>query len=400
MKRILLFVVFLMVQFGFGQTSIWTNPITGTNPNTSNPYTTGDVKNANITVSGIRRGSGILGVNTNNSYNATGWSSNVLSATQYFEFTLTPNSCKEIDFVSFVVNVTRDDAAAGPRTFELRSSIDNYATTIGTSSSFGFFNWTASKIVDLSSSIFQNISIPITFRFYAYGTIFGGFDNFSVNDFTFNGTVGNLPTPAVPTVAVTAPTCSSAATNILSTYSASLTYTSTPTGLTVGAGGVITGGTTGTSYTIRATNASGCFATSASFTYNGGAILPTPSAPLLGTITQPTCAVATGSVVLNGLPSGNWIINPGNIPGNTTSTTITNLAVGTTFNFTVTNAVGCTSTASANVVINAQQLKTWTGATNTDWHTDSNWSPSDAPTASDCVVIPNVTNKPVVTSTA
>jgi hypothetical protein len=27
---------------------IWTNPITGTNPNTSNPYTTGDVKNSNI----------------------------------------------------------------------------------------------------------------------------------------------------------------------------------------------------------------------------------------------------------------------------------------------------------------------------------------------------------------
>ncbi|WP_409025013.1 hypothetical protein, partial [Flavobacterium sp.] len=51
-------------------------------------------------------------------------------------------------------------------------------------------------------------------------------------------TVNSLP--AVPTIAVTAPTCASAATNILSTYSASLTYTSTPAGLSVGAGGVIT----------------------------------------------------------------------------------------------------------------------------------------------------------------
>ena len=80
------------------------------------------------------------------------------------------------------------------------------------------------------------------------------------------------------TVVVTAPTCASAATNILSTYSASLTYTSTPIGLSVGAGGVITGGTTGTSYTITSTNASLCSATSSSFTFDGGAILPIPEA--------------------------------------------------------------------------------------------------------------------------
>ncbi|HEX2975345.1 MAG TPA: hypothetical protein VHO68_05370, partial [Bacteroidales bacterium] len=37
----------------------------------------------------------------------------------------------------------------------------------------------------------------------------------------------------------------------------------------------------------------------------------TPSAPTVGAITQPTCATATGSVVLSGLPSGSWTINPG-----------------------------------------------------------------------------------------
>ena len=79
----------------------------------------------------------------------------------------------------------------------------------------------------------------------------------------------------------------------------------------------------------------------------------TPTAPTVGTITQPTCTVATGSVVLSGLPAGNWTINPGGITGNTASTTITGLAPGT-YNYTVTNAAGCTSPASANVVINAQ----------------------------------------------
>ncbi|MES2138124.1 MAG: endonuclease [Bacteroidota bacterium] len=81
---------------------------------------------------------------------------------------------------------------------------------------------------------------------------------------------------------------------------------------------------------------------------------PTPIAPTLGTITQPTCSTATGSVVLNNLPSGNWTINPGNISGTTTSTTISGLTISATYNYTVTNASGCSSVASSNIVINAQ----------------------------------------------
>jgi len=73
----------------------------------------------------------------------------------------------------------------------------------------------------------------------------------------------------------------------------------------------------------------------------------------VGLITQPTCLLATGSVVLSGLPAGNWTINPGAIAGSTASTTISGLAEGT-YNFTVTNEDGCTSLASADVVINAQ----------------------------------------------
>ena len=86
-------------------------------------------------------------------------------------------------------------------------------------------------------------------------------------------------------------------------------------------------------------------------------IVNAPSkSPTVGTITQPTCSVATGSIELSGLPSGNWTINPGAITGSTTSKTISELATGT-YNFTVTNASGCTSNASADVVINAQPTK-------------------------------------------
>jgi len=80
-----------------------------------------------------------------------------------------------------------------------------------------------------------------------------------------------------------------------------------------------------------------------------------PSAPSVGAITQPTCSVETGSVVLSGLPSGNWTIIPGNISGSGSSTTISTLAAGT-YNFTVTNDGGCVSAPSSNVVINTQPL--------------------------------------------
>lgn len=43
-----------------------------------------------------------------------------------------------------------------------------------------------------------------------------------------------------------------------------------------------------------------------------------------------------------------------------------------------------------------QTAKTWTGATNTNWHTASNWNPSGVPQNNDPVTIPNVTNDPVL----
>lgn len=93
-------------------------------------------------------------------------------------------------------------------------------------------------------------------------------------------------------------------------------------------------------------------------TFTVGATNTSPSTPTVGTITQP-CTIPTGSVVLSGLPSGNWTINPGGIIGNTSSATISNLAAGT-YNFTV--SIGaCTSSATGNVVINPAVTNTWNG---------------------------------------
>jgi hypothetical protein len=169
--------------FAFGQ-SIFTNSITGTNPNTSHPYTTGQVVDANITVSGIGRGPGISGVNATNRYNANNWNLLGLNTDDYFEFILTPNTCHEIDFVSFVYTAQRT-LVLGPASFAFRCSVDSYASNIGSPTATG-------TTIDLSA--YQNIMDPITFRFYAYGglNLLDGY--FSINDFTFNGVVSRPTT--------------------------------------------------------------------------------------------------------------------------------------------------------------------------------------------------------------
>ncbi len=167
------------------------------------------------------------------------------------------------------------------------------------------------------------------------------------------------PTPTAPTVGtITQPSCFPATGSVeLNGLPATGTWTLTRT-----PGGTTTTGT-GTSttisglaagiYTYTVTNAAGCTSVASNHVVIN-AYPATPTTPTVGTITQPTCAVATGSVELNGLPAtGTWTINPDSITGIGIITTITGLAAGT-YTYTVTNASGCISVASANVVINSQ----------------------------------------------
>jgi gliding motility-associated-like protein len=179
-------------------------------------------------------------------------------------------------------------------------------------------------------------------------------------DVVINTAPGN---PSAPIAGViTQPTCAlSTGSVVLNGLPATGTWTLTRT-----PGGTTTSGT-GTSttitelapgtYSFTVTNASGCISAA-----SGNVVINTapgsPSAPIAGGITQPTCALSTGSVVLSGLPAtGTWTLTrtPGGTAtsGTGTSRTITGLASGT-YTFTVTNTSGCISRESANVVINVQ----------------------------------------------
>ncbi|WP_445736194.1 T9SS type A sorting domain-containing protein [Mariniflexile sp.] len=188
-KITLLFItLFCAFNFGFGQ-SIFSNPITGTNPNTNNPYITGQTFNPNITVSGIGRGSGITGTNANDRYNAQNWNIPSFDNTDYFDFTLTPNAGYKIDFLNFQYTYRR--SAGGPTNIAIRSSIDTFSNNIVSFTS-GAPTTDIPASLDLSALAYQNITSTITFRIYGWGAS-AGTGTFSINDFTFNGFVSPLP---------------------------------------------------------------------------------------------------------------------------------------------------------------------------------------------------------------
>jgi gliding motility-associated-like protein len=175
---------------------------------------------------------------------------------------------------------------------------------------------------------------------------------------TYSLSVGTIPTAPSAGV-ITQPTCSvTTGSVVLNGLPATGTWS-----LTRSPGGDITTGT-GTTTTVSGISPgtysftvtlAGCTSVAlANIIIN--ATPSAPSAPVPGIITQPTCSVPTGSVVLNGLPStGTWTIT--RLPGGITTTgtgstaTISGLSNGT-YTFTVTNTLGCISGASASVVIN------------------------------------------------
>lgn len=169
------------------------------------------------------------------------------------------------------------------------------------------------------------------------------------------------PTPDIPLVdTIIQPTCavSTGSVRLSGLPEGTWTITRTPGNvITDGSGSSVTIGNIPTgNYTFTVTNSYGCVSgPTSTVRINPQPVTPTP--PVVGERTHPTCTVPTGSVQLSGLPSGDWTLtqypDETSIPGSGSSRIISGLLPGTYF-YTVTNADGCTSGVSASVVIDPQ----------------------------------------------
>ena len=177
--------------------------------------------------------------------------------------------------------------------------------------------------------------------------------------------------PNTPIISTTAATCSSAGTATITNYDATSTYTFSPAGPSVGAGGSISGLTAGTSYSVIATNSNACTSPSSS-SFSVAAQLPSNTASAassspticsnnaLTNITHSTTGASgitnSGVSGANGLPTGvsaAWL-------GNTITISGTPTASGT-FNYTIPLTGGCgTVNATGTITVTAPSTPTFT----------------------------------------
>jgi hypothetical protein len=203
LKWLLVFVFFTISKLSLSQT-IFSNPITGTDPSDSNPYTTGQILANGISVSGIGMSSGIDGAQASNRYNTEEWTTaNSLNTNDFIFWTLTPNSCFEIDLESLVFECQR--SGNGPQNIALRSSLDGYSSNVWSLSNVSANAQTLT--IPLSALAFQNITAAITFRLYGWNAGNDG-GSFSVNYFQFNGQVNALAPPLAGVIVGESPICS------------------------------------------------------------------------------------------------------------------------------------------------------------------------------------------------
>lgn len=140
-----------------------------------------------------------------------------------------------------------------------------------------------------------------------------------------------------PTISTTQASCTAASSSTVTNYNAALAYTFTPTGPTVGAGGAITGMTTGTSYTVIANEGMNCVSP-ASNAFSNDPQLTGPTVTITGGLSH--CPGETTTVTASGGTSYSW--SSGEMTASAT------LGQGN-YTVTVTDGQGCSTTE--NVVI-------------------------------------------------
>jgi hypothetical protein len=128
-----------------------------------------DSQPQNASVSAMSRGSGINPNKNSNSFSASAWTTSAtIDLNNYFEFTITPNVNTTLSLSSLSLSERR--SLTGIRKWEVRSSVDNYATTLENVFSVPDDDFVRDNqtINFPATSAYSAATSAITFRIYGY----------------------------------------------------------------------------------------------------------------------------------------------------------------------------------------------------------------------------------------
>ncbi|MFT3795305.1 GEVED domain-containing protein [Flavobacterium sp.] len=219
-----------------------------------------------------------------------------------------------------------------------------------------------------------------------YTTLYSGSDIALTNNYTWN---------------VTGPgSISALASGALQWYTAPSGGTPIATGsnfnpVGIPGSGVTNTNTPGTTVFYAACSGSPGIRTATNYTITG------PTSVLSGD--GPVCSPTGTLMTVNFTGTAPWTFTYSDGVTPVTVTTSTNPytftvspAAASTYTITALSDASCTAIAANRTGNGYVRSKTWNGSAGTDWNNTANWTPGGVPTSSDCVVIPNVTNDPIV----
>jgi hypothetical protein len=121
-----------------------------------------------------------------------------VTANDYVTFTLTPGSTVSLTTLTLDAANYTNDATFSAESFFLRSSINSFASNIGTTQSIsaGSNGAFAGFSFDLSGASFQNVAAPIEFRIHFQDGISDPDRGVLLDNIVVNGTAAAVPEPA------------------------------------------------------------------------------------------------------------------------------------------------------------------------------------------------------------
>lgn len=158
--------------------------VSGTNPNTSNPFAARQESPATIGSTGAGPGTHLFTTTQANVFRSSGWTSgNNANADKYFQWVVQPGRNTALSAGNIRFTLFRNEA--GPRAYTLRSSLDSFSSDL----SAGVIPANASSIaipIVFPDSLTLLPDSPIQFRLYAYGAR-ADFGTLTLSDLGYGG---------------------------------------------------------------------------------------------------------------------------------------------------------------------------------------------------------------------